>query len=352
MPFNITTDTGLCIPTYTDYENIFGEENSPRGRKLKDTGFLSMLRDRNFSIYTQLSDFVKGVPGKKKGVKGIFKQPMCLTVCTSDFDCNEERASFTSALKVFEYDIETRYTPCETTGSPGTSVPAEYKLTSQELAEFCEIEDANFVKEEIMDVDIEFMNQLDKTFLTIAETYVPAANELTRNIVVKNTLTNQWTLNNQWELMIESALTDAGLSSSNYVILGGLFTKMVQALGNSRFPIYYDVNADAILGKYSFLLIPRGAFQLVYWNDFVGSREFLDSDKLYEQSTKSIPLASGGLLPIDYYWGYEPKCGEFKYMPQLYAELVHAVPGTCDSLTQNGLFKFTNCTEDLLESCD
>ena len=196
------------------------------------------------------------------------------------------------------------------------------------------------------------VNKLDKTIFTIAEGYVKPANRLKRAIVIKNPLTAQYTLNAQWELMIDSALTDAGLNSDDSVIIGGLVVKMMQGMGaNSKFKMYYDVNADAILGKYSFMIIPRGALQLVTWNDFVGSRRFISSDNLMEQSVKLVPLADGGSLNIDYFWKYDPACGEFAYMPQIYAELIKAVDGNCVSANQDGLFIFSNCTDDLIETC-
>ena len=350
MAFNVTTDLGLCVPVTKDYVQLFGEENSPRGRKIKNTGFLSMLLDSTFNKSRMISDYITGVPGKRRGVKTLFKQPMCFTICATDFDCREERETYSSVLKVAELDVDTRYTPCKTVGQ--VTSPMEFKLTSQELATYCDIEDAEFVKEEIIDYDVEFVNQLDKTIFTIAEGYVKPANRLNRAIVIKNPLTAQYTLNAQWELMIDSALTDAGLNSDDSVIIGGLVVKMMQGMGaNSKFKMYYDVNADAILGKYSFMIIPRGALQLVTWNDFVGSRRFISSDNLMEQSVKLVPLADGGSLNIDYFWKYDPACGEFAYMPQIYAELIKAVDGNCVSANQDGLFIFSNCTDDLIETC-
>lgn len=345
MSFDVTTDLALCVPRTADYVQLFGEENSPRGRKIINTGFLSMLRDSNYSRYTQMSDFITGVPGKKRGVKVLFKQPLCFTVCATEFACDETRQSYSTALKVAEFELETRYTPCKTSGSPAVTSPAEFKLTAEEFAAYCDIEDANLVKEEIIDYDIEFINQLDKNLLTLADAYVKTANTFSRAIVVKNALTNSYQLNTAWELMIEQDVVEAGMNIDNYVIIGGLFTKLVNALGGSKIPTYYDANADSIIGKYGFLLVPKGLFQLVFWNDFVGSRAFMD--KRYEQSTKVIPLANGGALPIDYFWEFEPKCGEYKYMPQIYAELIKAVDGTCGDTEQDGLFKYTNCTEDI-----
>ena len=96
-----------------------------------------MLRDERYSRYTQLSDFITGIPGEKRGLKVLFKEPMCFTFCATDFYCNESRQNFSTSLKFAEFELETRYTPCV------VAAPAQYRLTSFEFAAYCEVEDAN-----------------------------------------------------------------------------------------------------------------------------------------------------------------------------------------------------------------
>lgn len=342
MSTSIST-TPLCIPSLLDYEAVWGENNSPNGRFLFNYGTLKML---NSPIFTngarKISDDVMGIAGKKRGVKMMFQDATCVAVCVQDYDCTKVKEYYSPSLRVQEFDLETRYTPCIDGDEAGL------KVSKSEFEQWCQVSEAELAKETIMRFDTKVLDAIDKSLVTLLSTYINAGNVVNAPIVTFNTTTSQMQLNSQWELMLESQVNAAGYAIEDMVILAGQFAKLID--GKTNIPVFYDRYVDTVLANVnSFIAIPKGSFQLVTWlqNKSVG----YPSTPIFERATKAIPLGDGTFVEFDYKWEWDTNCDQFVYEPSLWAELVSAVPGTCTSLTQNGVFKFVNCTNIIPATC-
>ena len=356
MPLLETTG-GLCVPK-TGYAFEYFGKNTPEGRENDSTSLLQfLLSNENTQGVRKLSDDIIGVPGKTRGVKIMAPQPTCFSVCPTEYNCLAIRTPYTPAMDVFEYNIDSRFTPCEA-GLNEQSL----KITASTFAQYCEIDNGEAFKEYMIKYDMRFVKELDKVFVNLLLQNITEAPK-TFPILANNTTTGQRVINDELPLFISETIADAKMDIADYVIFGGQMVNMFKlkygvgttsaegsVIANSPLPpLYYDRNFDTTFGKNSFVLIPKKAFQMVIWSQYVGSREALLEKEAY--STKMLPLGNNSFLPIDWLWKWDPECSSYEYQPSIFAELVKGIPGNCTDPDADGIFIIKDCNTAVLPVC-
>lgn len=350
-----------CMPVEEKAVAIFGK-NTPAGRQVGSTALLQLLRSPQNLIGMRIENLImSSAQGKKNAVKIMTTKPYCFTVCPTDFSCNPTFSPITPAVNYFEWQIETLYTPC-VDGVQNSAL----KFAVQDWEEYCKIEDGMFLAEQITQFDDRFAKEFDKIVMQSLFNSVNAGNIKTIPVVLSNALTAQTVINSDLYLNLFNITQEAGYSLEDYFIIGGtkvnqiasklgIVTYSIQggAVGNNTTnlpPMYYDSNFDAVFGSNAFLMIPKGAFQLVTYQAYSGGLNRWDLEK-EKYGTKAIPLANSSVLPVDYQWKLDTGCTVIQYMPSVYMELVSAIPGTCTDPTQNGVFLIKDCNTNPLPIC-
>ncbi|MCQ4139240.1 hypothetical protein [Chryseobacterium sp. EO14] len=356
MP-QLSPTTGLCIPTTGKLMEYFGK-NTPEGRENDGLGFLQFLKSQaNTQGAKRLSDSVRGVPGKKRGVKLMYTKPICYSICASPFNCLEERTPYSMPINVAEYEIEARYTPCDGDGSP-----MELTLDSAEYQQYCDLDDKSFFDELIIGYDMRFMKELNRVLVEMLLTNISTSPK-TYPIIAQNQLTGQRVVNDELPIWLKELANEAKTDYSEYVIFGGQMVNLIakkfglktstaegtQYSINDIPPLYYDRNFDTVFGKNSFVMLPKKAFQFVDWVQYEGSKAFKGEKEIY--FTKNIPLGNGSFQTVDWTWEWDPKCSKWKYMPSIYAEMVKAIEGTCADDTTDGIFIVQDCNTTTIPTC-
>lgn len=354
----LNSGTNLCIPTTGQLFDYFGK-NTPLGRENNGTAFLQFLKSAtNTQGLKRLSDSITGVAGKTRGVKLMTNKPVCFSICASPFNCLEEPTPYTSPISVYDYEIESRFTPCDANGDPMALF-----LNSAQYAQYCDMDDKSFFDEMIMNYDMRFIKELDKALVQMLLTNINNSVK-TYPILAQNTTTGQRVLNDELPLWIEELVAESKMNSSDYVIFGGQMVNLIKAkfgVGtlstegatsvSSTLPdMYYDRNFDVVFGKNSLVLIPKAAFQFVEWTQYTGSKAFNGEREIL--FNKSVPLGNGTSQTIDFVWEWDPKCSKYQYMPSLYAELVKAIGGGCGlNDDQDGIYIVKDCSTNLIPTC-
>jgi hypothetical protein len=354
----LTSGTNLCIPTTGELFEYFGK-NTPLGRENDGTAFLQFLKSNtNTQGLRRLSDSITGVAGKTRGVKLATKSPVCFSICASPFNCLEEPTPYSVPLSFFDYEIESRFTPCDGSGDPMALV-----MDSAQYAQYCALDDKSFFDEMIMNFDMRFVKELNKSLVQMLLTNITNTVK-SYPILANNTATGQRVLNDELPLWIEELVATAKMTTSDYVIFGGQMVNLVKAkfgIGTlstegatsvvSTLPdMYFDRTFDTVFGKNSLVLIPKAAFQFVEWTQYTGSKAFNGEREIL--FNKSVPLGNGTSQTIDFTWEWDPKCSKYQYMPSLYAELIKAIGGGCGlGNTQDGIFIIKDCNTTLIPTC-
>jgi len=353
----LTPSAGLCIPTTGELVEYFGK-NTPEGRENDGLGFLQFLKSQTNTQGTKrLSDSVKGVAGKNRGVKLMYTSPICYSVCASPFNCLETRTPYSVPLHVVDYEIDTRYTPCNSTGRP-----MELTLDATQYQQYCDLDDKSFFDELIMGYDMRFMKELDKVLVQMLLTNITNT-QAAYPIVTMNQMTGQRVVNNELPLWLKELVATAKMDYSEYVIFGGQLVNLIaMKFGlktsttegetyaiNDLPPLYYDRNFDTVFGKNSFVLLPKKAFQFVDWTQYEGSKAFKGEKEIFY--TKNVPLGNASFQVIDWIWKWDPECSKYKYMPSIYAELVKTIGGNCLSANQDGIFIVKDCSTTVIPTC-
>ena len=346
-----------CLPTLVNYKEFFGK-NYPALSDKGDTSTLQMFKSAdNTAGLKQLSDYVTGVPGKTRGVRMQYREPVCVEVCSTEFSCTETRMSVTAALKTIDYSIDTRWHPCS------MGVPAELTLTAAQFKQYCMVDNQEEFKQMQMEFDLNFIHQTDIKVLQAIQAKVLPDNTKSKNFFITSMMGGNSVLNDAWLLEVMQTLQADGKSIDDYMMLGGMFMLYLKlkytgfvttsteggvSQGINLPPTYFDKNFDTVFGAtHSFLLIPKGAFQLVQWIENVeGFR-----DERFISSTKLIPLGNGKNITVDYTWEYDPKCKIYKYMPYTYMEVPLAYSQNCANAKENNIYLFNNCSTIGLPNC-
>lgn len=360
MPLvNPSTFTG-CAPRTAQLADYFGR-NVPEGRDLGQLGFLQFLNSSiNMSGVRKLSDDIIGVPGKKRGVKLQFNTPMCVKVCATQWNCLDPKAPISPAIQFAEFDLLTQYHVCD-----ANNAPAALTFDEAEFAQYCELNDEQFLADRFSEFDMQMLKALDKELVQLLSTLIPASKTVTMPFFRTSAVTGTKVLVDEWLFWMSEKIADEGMDISNYVIFGGRFIKAleykmkvaaattegydIRNLRGDMPAFYYDRNFDAVFGTNAFVAIPKAGLQLVTWNQYVGSKAFRGETAI--NATKTAPLGNGTSLTFDYQWRRDIECPKYTYFPSLYAELIKAIPGSCTNPDADGIFIFKDCADVEVPSC-
>lgn len=359
MPLTYPATYACPTPTL-QLKDYFGR-NVPEGRDLGQLAFLQFLTSSiNTAGLKRLSDDIKGVPGKKHGVKLMFNTPMCVKVCSTEWNCLDPKCPISPAIQFADFEILTKYHVC-----CDDDTPAALTFDEAEWKQYCELDDATFMADKFAEFDMKMLQAIDKTMVELLRTMIPASKEFTLPFFKTNTATGVKALTDEWLFWISEKVADEGMDISNFVIFGGRFIRAIQQkfkvstasqegvdvtkLQGDLPMMYYDRNFDAVFGTNTFVLIPKQALQLVTWNEYVPGKDF--RGELAINATKLAPLGNGSSLPFDYQWRRDIECPKYSYFPSLWAELVKAIPGSCTNPDADGFFIFKDCSPLEVPAC-
>jgi len=360
MPLHYPSTFSGCAPKTAYLSDYFGRQ-VPENRDYGSLAFLQWLvSNENLAGVRRLSDDIIGVPGKKRGVKLQFTQPMCVQVCTTAWACDDAKVPLSPAISFAEFDIETKYHVCDTSGAP-----AALKFTNSEWAQYCELNDEQFIQDQFSKFDMSMFKALDKALVELLRTMLPAADDVTLPFMRTNTTTGYKTLADEWLLWISEKLADEGTDMMDVVLFGGSMVKTIQHkykiatastegfnLANTSGDIpnmYFDRNFDSVFGKNVIIAIPKNALQLVTFNEYVGGKRHIG--ELAINSTKVMPLGNGSSIEFDYQWRKDVNCLSYEYFPSLYMELVKTLAGGCIDPNADGFIVFKDCGDNELPAC-
>lgn len=347
MTPTLNSGFNACFPRIADVMDVFGK-NAPFGRDHESVGVLNfLLSQANTAGFTRVRDLIQsGKDGKTVKITLRSPQPYCFSVMANPYSCNEEATPFTPATQYFDYELSSRWVPKASDGKP-----QELKIAYADYVQNCELEHTEVFRNEIINYDNRFVKMLNKELMSAMFNSIDATQAL-KNIplTVSNANTGQSVVNDEWFVFLTRIVEEAGMNIEDYVMLGGLFIKKLEAKGvDIQLPYFYDRNFDSVFGA-SFLLMPKGSFQFVDYNFYEGARA--QNTELFIAGTKVLPLNEGGSsITLDYRWEYEPKCESYVYMPSKYAELIKAIPGSCLDEDTDGIFLIKDCNNAPVPVC-
>jgi hypothetical protein len=336
-----------CLPKIANYEDFFGLKNSPNGRFYNNLGTLAAIKSSLNRRYTSLQDSFTGAPGKRRTVILEFDNPLCISVCAKDFECDKDKVTYGESVSQEQFTIDTRYTTCK------NGEEAALMLAFEDFAAWCERDEMSKFTEKVMEVDRKFLVELNKIVLDMVVSRVVPANYRQWKMFVNNPLTNTPQINFNPKVAIEKLMVEAQMDINDYMLVGGSIITQLELLGFNMIPMFKDYSLDAKIGENAFMLIPAGAFQLVEWFDFVSPSKKKDLEAL-KRGTKSVPMmgVNGEMVTqeVDYEIRIDHDCDKIMYNPSVYMELFKAIPGGCDT-DQDGIFIIENCGDAFDYTC-
>jgi hypothetical protein len=352
-----------CLPKQVDYNSYFAKHN-PENSDTGQTGFLQFLNSAtNNTGARKISDEIAGVPGKTRTVRFQYNKPVCIQVCKSTSNCGPLGAGTINPIECVDYSLPAEnFKPC----APNDVL----ELTADAMAGYCNINDPDFFKEMVMKRDDLFVKQLDAALVKMLKTdLIPATSVVTLPFHVTNSTTNQTTLNEDVFFWISEEMAKQAIFG-DYVLFGGTMINRikhklkvatastigvdVRAIAGQIPPLYYDKNFDAEFGTNAVVAIPYNVLQFITWTENRGHRAFSGDGKLIK-SVRGFQLGNGSTLEYDYQWEFEPHCGNYRYQPSSYMDLVKAICGGCLDVpaaqADCGLKVFKDCTPLVLPVC-
>jgi hypothetical protein len=345
-----------CQSLQTDLVKYFGK-NSPQFRSLGSTSFIKwLLSPQNTSGFERID--VTSIPGKKHAVAFRIADPFCFDLCRAVVACTATTGVISQTPKEIVWDLGVNpYYICDTSNNP-----MSLKIDLEALEQYCTLDDNSWITDQISRLLIRFEQALDKRLLELAVTLVGKdANGVTPTPIplwVANTTTGTSVLNPEAVFWFNQIMLNIGVDDQ-YAIIGGqivnktaTFTKwtgldaagidMSKAMPSQPY-VFYDRNADTVLGPSDWLEMSPGAMQLVTWNRYApGSSLRRTVTDLYSKGTITLPTTG---LDIDWTWKFDPQCDVWTFTPSLYADLVAVPAGGCAPLTTaNGILRLHDCS--------
>lgn len=356
MPFG-AIGAYACQNLQANLIDFYGN-NAAEFKTLGSVGLLKFLRSpQNTRGFRQID--VESIPGKKRGVAFMIDNPFCFDLCALTADCNTTRVEITNPAEEVVFSLDgPEYRHCDA-DSPGS--PAVLTFDEADLMRYCTTTDLSYITRQIARYNKRFIESLDQRIFEILATKVgtnhlgAATTDL--KFFTTNVDTGQSNLNAAAIFFLNQYWKNAA-NDGQFALVGGERVNMLaafkgwqglNAMGvdlnniNEEIPfIYYDRNADSVLGTEDFLQVSPGAAQLVSWNQFKGEKRRSITD-LYTHDTFIDP-ATG--IEVDYRWYFDYKCGKWTYEPFLFAELAVNIAGGCgDALAGvNGIIRIHDCS--------
>lgn len=364
MPFG-SIGAYACKGIQTKLDLVFGQ-NVAEYRTLGSTGLLKWLTSpQNTRGFTPIN--VESIPGKKRGVFLRVDNPFCFDLCSLAANCNTTRVESTNPSQEVFFEITSDpYRTCSGTGSGAQ--PDVLSFDEDDLMRYCTETDTSYITAQILRYNKRWIESFDQRIFEIIASKVgtnakgAATTDLT--FFTTNTDTGQSNLNATAIFFLQQLWRDAG-NDMQFSLIGGQTLSMIaefkkwqglNAMGvdmgnlNEEIPfVFYDRNADTILGLTDFLQLAPGTAQLVTWNKYKGEKRRIVTD-LYTHDTFIDP-ATG--IEVDFDWYFDYKCGKWTYEPFLSAELAVNLAGGCgDALAGvNGIVQVHACGQIVDPTC-
>ncbi len=365
MPYS-EVGTYACKQLEAKLVDFYGQ-NAAEFRTLGSIGLLKWLRSpQNMRGFRQID--VESIPGKKRAIAMLVDNPFCFDLCSLDADCNTTRVASSNPAQEVVFELTAPpYRVCDGEGSG--AAPVALVFAESDLMKYCTESDTSYITRQIARYNKRWIESLDQRIFEVLASKVGtnfqgnATTDLT--FFTTNADTGQSNLNAMAIFFLEQYWRNAG-NEGQYALIGGQTMNMIAKfknwqglnamgvdLGNldEEIPfIYYDRNADNILGLSDFLQIAPGAAQLVTWNEYKGEKA-KSVTNLYTHGTFTDP-ATG--IEVDFDWVYDYKCKTYTYEPFLSAELAVNPPGGCgDGLAGvNGIIQVHACANPEVPVCD
>lgn len=356
MPFG-AIGAYACKALQAKLTDYYGQ-NAAEFRTLGSIGLLKFLTSpQNTRGFRQID--VESIPGKKRAVAMMVDNPFCFDLCALTADCNTTRIENDNPAQEVVFSLDgPEFRVCNAE-SPG--VPEVLTFAEEDLMRYCTETDLSYITRQIARYNKRFIESLDQRIFEIAAANVGtnALGGATTDLkfFTSNADTGQSNLNAAAIFFLNQYWKNAA-NDGQFALIGGERVNMIaafkgwqglNAMGvdlnnlNEEIPyIYYDRNADAVLGLNDFLQVSPGAMQLVTWNMFKGEKRRSITD-LYTHGTFIDP-ATG--IEVDYRWYFDYKCGKWTYEPFLFAELAVNAPGGCGEALAgvNGIIQIHDCS--------
>lgn len=337
----------------------FYGQNAAEFKTLGSIGLLKWLRSpQNMRGFRQID--VESIPGKKRAIAMLVDNPFCFDLCALSVDCNTTRVQNDNPAQEVVFSLDgPEYRVCNA-DSPG--VPEQLAFDEEDLMRYCTESDTSYITRQIARYNKRFIESLDQRTFEVLATKVGtnAKNEAITDLkfFTTNADTGQSNLNASAVFFLEQYWKDAA-NDGQFALIGGQRVNMLAAFKNwqglnamgvdlrninEEIPfVYYDRNADAILGLTDFLQIAPGAAQFVSWNKYKGEKARKVTD-LYTHGTWTDP-ATG--IMVDFKWRYDENCEKFIYEPFLFAELAVNLAGGCGEALAgvNGIIRVHDCSD-------
>lgn len=360
--------TYVCRALQAGLVEFFGK-NAAQFRTLGSTAFIKwLLSPQNTSGFRRISDAIKGVPGKKRGVAFRVDDPYCYTLCALNVDCTTANVQYVDpASREIVFDLTNApFRHCDDQGRP-----VKLRFKEEDLEKYCTITNQEWVREQIFRYLLRWEQALDLALTQALNGQIGTNGnaEAISNIPIFTAATNfnpnMAALNPEAMFAISQLYMDIGLDGQ-FALIGGtiinkiaLYTKWATwnaaGLDMSKADainpyLFYDRNFGTTYGQSDMILFAPGAVQLVTWNKYEGERA-IQVTNLYSKGTIILPTTG---LAIDWKWTYDPDCEEWIYDAFLHAELAVVPPGGCgdDMAGVNGILRIHDCgTQPLIPEC-
>lgn len=357
MPFS-AIGTYACKALEAKLIDFYGQ-NAAEFKTLGSIGLLKFLKSpQNTRGFRQID--VESIPGKKRAVAFMVDNPFCFDLCALTADCNTTRVESDNPAEEVVFSLDgPEYRVCNGEGSG--AAPVTLTFSEEDLMRYCMESDTSYITRQIARYNKRFIESLDQRIFEVLATKIgtnalgAATTDLT--FFTTNSTTGQSNLNAAAIFFLNQYWKNAA-NDGQFALIGGERVNMIAAFKNwqglndmgidlnnlnEEIPyIYYDRNADTILGLNDFLQIAPGAAQFVSWNMFKGEKRRAITD-LYTHGTFIDP-ATG--IEVDFRWYFDYKCGKWTYEPFIFAELAVNLPGGCGEALAgvNGIIQIHDCS--------
>lgn len=344
-----------CQNLQTDLALYFGR-NSPQFRSMGSTAFIKwLLSPQNTANFQRIN--VTSIPGKKRAVAFRLVDPYCFDLARATRACNDPAGTISQTPKEVVYDMDVA--PYRIVDGDGD--PVELKVDLEDLERFCQLDDMSWITDQINRLLLRYEQVLDKRLLELAAPLVGtnAVGDVITNINlwVRNNLSNTSNLNPEAQFYWSQLMQDMGIDFQYASIGGALLNKIKMFTGwagldaagidmskveaNNPY-LFYDRNADTVLGATDWLHLSPGAMQLVYWNRYpVGSSLRRQVTDLYSKGTVMLPTSG---IEVDWTWKFDYQCDVWTFEPTWYGDIVTVPAGGCDMAGVNGMIRLRDCS--------
>jgi hypothetical protein len=354
MPFG-NVGAYACQNLQTDLVNYFGR-NAAQYRTYGDVSAIKwLISPQNTNGFERID--IRTIPGKIRPVAFRVVDPYCFDVAQAERLCTETAGNITQSPQEIVYDF---------TGDPyrvvdGNGDPVRLKIDMLAMQQYCTVDDMRWVTDQIARFLMRFEEVLDKRFLEllVAAAGTNKAGDAITNLPlwIANTINNTSVLNPETEFALSQTMRDIMVDTQWGAIGGSLLNKVKQFKGwagldaagvdmskvDASNPwIFYDRNAESILGTTDFLQVAPGTAQLISWNMYApGSSIRRQVSDLYSSGTITLPKTG---LDIDWDWRYDYECKVWYFEPSLYSDIITVPPGGCSTPGVNGIIRVHDCS--------